>query len=556
MRFKKIEWKNIFAYGEELQTIEYHDGELVLLKGQSGSGKSAVLSLPALLLYGKLEKLNKSSIANRTNKNGWIRGTIEKGKHTYVIERGFTPNTLTVIRDGENIDSYGVSSAQDYIDKEIADIPIQTFANMVSISMKKFKSFLTMSPADRKQIIDKVFNLEVVNIASEHIKKDAKEISNAINASNTTLFQLTQTLKKSTEELAKIEAENHSEEDAKEIEENLKKIEECNQKIDALNNGYGEYSLKQQTASNAISEIGRKIYENNSNIKVIVEKLDLFSKDKCPTCGASFQSEAHNNLKTQLEDLRKQKVDLSYELEKQKKEVNDSYNQITEYLGKISNAVYQLKTDIGNLTHANIMIKERAKMSSQYQGIRNIIDSTAEQIDSIKCTLADDTQRLKDLQNLAIVFSIDGVKQKVIVNYLPILNEEIERNLDALNFPYKLEIDCKFDPHLTELGKELAPETLSDGEQTRVDLVIMCSLFKLLKRRFPTINILFIDEVISSLDNESSGLVLSHLKDFAKDNGLACFIVSHTDLYLDNFDKILSVKKEGFSRIEELTTVA
>lgn len=556
MRFKKIEWKNIFAYGEELQTIEYHDGELVLLKGQSGSGKSAVLSLPALLLYGKLEKLNKSSIANRTNKNGWIRGTIEKGKHTYVIERGFTPNTLTVIRDGENIDSYGVSSAQDYIDKEIADIPIQTFANMVSISMKKFKSFLTMSPADRKQIIDKVFNLEVVNIASEHIKKDAKEISNAINASNTTLFQLTQTLKKSTEELAKIEAENHSEEDAKEIEENLKKIEECNQKIDALNNGYGEYSLKQQTASNAISEIGRKIYENNSNIKVIVEKLDLFSKDKCPTCGASFQSEAHNNLKTQLEDLRKQKVDLSYELEKQKKEVNDSYNQITEYLGKISNAVYQLKTDIGNLTHANIMIKERAKMSSQYQGIRNIIDSTAEQIDSIKCTLADDTQRLKDLQNLAIVFSIDGVKQKVIVNYLPILNEEIERNLDALNFPYKLEIDSKFDPHLTELGKELAPETLSDGEQTRVDLVIMCSLFKLLKRRFPTINILFIDEVISSLDNESSGLVLSHLKDFAKDNGLACFIVSHTDLYLDNFDKILSVKKEGFSRIEELTTVA
>lgn len=556
MRFKKIEWKNIFAYGEELQTIEYHDGELVLLKGQSGSGKSAVLSLPALLLYGKLEKLNKSSIANRTNKNGWIRGTIEKGKHTYVIERGFTPNTLTVIRDGENIDSYGVSSAQDYIDKEIADIPIQTFANMVSISMKKFKSFLTMSPADRKQIIDKVFNLEVVNIASEHIKKDAKEISNAINASNTTLFQLTQTLKKSTEELAKIEAENHSEEDAKEIEENLKKIEECNQKIDALNNGYGEYSLKQQTASNAISEIGRKIYENNSNIKVIVEKLDLFSKDKCPTCGASFQSEAHNNLKTQLEDLRKQKVNLSYELEKQKKEVNDSYNQITEYLGKISNAVYQLKTDIGNLTHANIMIKERAKMSSQYQGIRNIIDSTAEQIDSIKCTLADDTQRLKDLQNLAIVFSIDGVKQKVIVNYLPILNEEIERNLDALNFPYKLEIDSKFDPHLTELGKELAPETLSDGEQTRVDLVIMCSLFKLLKRRFPTINILFIDEVISSLDNESSGLVLSHLKDFAKDNGLACFIVSHTDLYLDNFDKILSVKKEGFSRIEELTTVA
>ena len=138
MKFIKIEWKNIFAYGEEIQTVEYNDGELVLLKGKSGSGKTAILSLPSLLLYGKLEKLNKSSIANRLNKNGWIRGTIEKSNHTYIIERTFSPNSLTVIKDGANIDSYGTSSAQDYIDKEIADIPLPVFSNMISISLKKF----------------------------------------------------------------------------------------------------------------------------------------------------------------------------------------------------------------------------------------------------------------------------------------------------------------------------------------------------------------------------------------------------------------------------------
>ena len=90
----------------------------------------------------RLEKLTKSSVANRINKNGWIRGIIEKGNHTYIIERGFSPNTLVVFKDDANIDSYGVSSAQDYIDNEIVDIPIQTFSNMISISMKKFKSFL------------------------------------------------------------------------------------------------------------------------------------------------------------------------------------------------------------------------------------------------------------------------------------------------------------------------------------------------------------------------------------------------------------------------------
>jgi DNA repair exonuclease SbcCD ATPase subunit len=93
----------------------------------------------------------------------------------------------------------------------------------------------------------------------------------------------------------------------------------------------------------------------------------------------------------------------------------------------------------------------------------------------------------------------------------------------------------------------------SFGEETRVDLIVLCSLFKLLKRRFPSINILSIDEVLSSLDNETSGMVLDFLRHFAQENNLSCFIVSHTDLYLDNFNKIINVEKKGFSRIEITT---
>jgi len=109
-----------------------------------------------------------------------------------------------------------------------------------------------------------------------------------------------------------------------------------------------------------------------------------------------------------------------------------------------------------------------------------------------------------DLQNLLLVFSIDGVKQKVINNYLPLLNKEIEHNLLLLNVPYGLEFDSKFDPHLKDLGNELDPVTLSDGEMTRVDIIVLCSLFKLLKRRYPSINTFTLDEVISTLDNTNS----------------------------------------------------
>jgi len=154
-----------------------------------------------------------------------------------------------------------------------------------------------------------------------------------------------------------------------------------------------------------------------------------------------------------------------------------------------------------------------------------------------------------DLQNLCVVYSIDGVKQKVINNYLPLLNKEIENNLILLNVPYGLEFDSKFDPHLKDLGIELDPSTLSDGEMTRVDIIVLCSLFKLLKRRYPSINTFALDEVISTLDSSNSGAVLDFLKNFAKDNKLNCFVVSHTDLYLENFDEIIEVEKHnGFSR--------
>ena len=134
MKIEKIEFKNLFSYGEQVQEINYDDtGKLILLKGQSGAGKSAILSMPCLLLYGKLEKVPKTSIANRINKNGWMRGTIKQGQHTYVIERKFSPNAVTVFKDGENIENYGSKDAQSFIDQEIIDIPQATYSNMISI---------------------------------------------------------------------------------------------------------------------------------------------------------------------------------------------------------------------------------------------------------------------------------------------------------------------------------------------------------------------------------------------------------------------------------------
>ena len=122
--------------------------------------------------------------------------------------------------------------------------------------------------------------------------------------------------------------------------------------------------------------------------------------------------------------------------------------------------------------------------------------------------------------------------------------------------PYTLTIDSAFNTVLKDLGDEINVSTISDGEQTRVDLVVLLSLYRLIKRRYSDNNILFIDEVVSSLDVETSGIVIGLLKYFAEEMKLNIFVVSHTSLDLDNFDKIIEVEKtNGFSHIVSMNEV-
>lgn len=420
---------------------------------------------------------------------------------------------------------------------------------MITISMKSFKSFLKMSPADRKQIIDRVFDLEIINIVFENIKKDMRELGSAINGDNSTIFSLNQTIINANNELKKIQEKVLSQENKNKIVENNKLIDEYNIKLETLTTGYKEYVAKQQNNNLNFNAIKKQQIENQMNIQQINDKLNLFNQEKCPTCGTSFSSEQFSDLRQQLTNLLNDKNRIAEQLKNKLQELTDIANTINQYLTKITEATGKINKTINSLNSENLIIQEKMKSNSEYNAIKNIISKTNDQLDNIKKNIEIKNQQMLDLQNLLLVYSIDGVKQKVINNYLPLLNKEIEDNLILLNIPYGLEFDNKFDPHLKDLGTDLDPASLSDGEMTRVDIVVLCSLFKLLKRRYPSINIFTLDEVISTLDNSNSSNVLEFLKNFAKDNKLNCFVVSHTDLYLENFNEIIEVEKHnGFSR--------
>jgi len=104
---------------------------------------------------------------------------------------------------------------------------------------------------------------------------------------------------------------------------------------------------------------------------------------------------------------------------------------------------------------------------------------------------------------------------------------------------------------MTQLGLEISVDTLSTGEKKRVDLAVLISIIRMLKRKYPSLNIFMLDEVLSSIDGDGIYDIIGLLQNISKEMNINIFIINHSPLPIENFDYTLTVTKNaGFSDIE------
>lgn len=556
MKIKKLEWRNIFSYGDDITTLEFSDeGKLWQLSGKSGSGKSSILSIPKLLLFGKTEgsdgrSVNASDIANRLNKKGWIRGEITKGNDEYIIERKFSPSGLIIYKNGENLDKAGLKNMQSIIDVDILDgLPYNIFSNVMTLSLNNFKSFISMTPADKRQIIDKIFSLEVINKVYELVKKDMRDLGNAINTSNSQIFSLNRTIQTSQEEIDALEKKV-----SVDTEKVLSELKDKIQYVSDLQNQQNEYYSQYYAKSNDIAieerKINSMIVSENADIRQINEKINLFNADKCPTCGTSFNSSEFDHIREELNKKLQDKLNIVSTYQIKLNEINSGKNEINANLSVIQNNINKLISKKNELIGRYKSIEDSAKNSVEAQSIQNIIDSTNKSKESLEKSIKESNEKMKLLSVMETMYSADGIKQTMMSNYIPSLNEEIAETFSFLGFPYTLTFDSAFNPHLQHLMIDIKPQSLSTGEHKKVDLTVLCSLLKLIKRKYPQLNLVCLDETVSSLDYESSTDIIRYLKEISKTMNVNIFIVSHTQLDENLFDEHLYVEKTaGYSKL-------
>jgi len=555
MHLHKISWKNIGPFGNKLQTIEFPSkGGLWMITGKNGNGKSFFLNLPKILYYGKLDKFKKDEIANRINRDGWISGIDEIYPGTFVtIERSFSPTNLKVAKGmddkiPEDIGKAGISNYQDYIDLEVTGLPYHIFSNIISLSINDFKSFISMTPHDKRVIIDKLFDMEIINRMNELVKKDLRDIKMNMDSFNREILSLKNNIDVAVKELKNLN-EQVTQDNSAQIEILMKKLEEYKPELER---GYAKKKEWEEKRNEIIKSQNIFIKQKakvTHEIENIEEKINLFFQDKCPTCETPFTDTRFQLIKGQLqEDIAKKKEELSA-MKNDENKYNDTLEKIKTGLSTINNFIIKYQSSYNSI---NDEIKRlKITKTKEFSSIKNIIANNTASLTSKNEEKAKYDEEFKYLSILEQLYSDSGVKKKILESYIPTLNKEIAITLHDLHFPYTLTFDSEFEPTLYHLGVKIGEDTLSTGEKKRVDLAILISIIRMIKRKYPSLNIFMLDEVLSSIDGDGIYDIIGILKKITEEMNINIFIINHSHLPIEQFDFRIEIKKDnGFSDLE------
>ena len=549
MKIKKIEWRNFSSYGNRIQTLDLSgQNSLFQIVGENGAGKSTISQVITFGLYGKLEGKKLKDIPNRINGNAWVRITLDHQALEVVIERGLDPNIFRVFIEGKEFDQAGSRSLQDFLVDDILGIPYYVFNNTISLSVNDFKSFLKMSVSDKRAIIDKIFGFHILNQMREILKSELKKLKEAIDTLVGKKSSLELSIRNTQEEMENLliilESQNNSFDI--ELEKNLQTFQDLKKLHDEK---FVEFKTTQASLVQKANSITSLLYETESKLREIVNKLKLYDSNKCPTCSSSLDSDFHQGIKSSLLESKSQLETDLVEIKSQKAQVDTEKEKAQDESQKFIEKGTKINSRI---QHIKDQIQESSKktQSNQTESLERILGSFESEKNTVVEKLEQNEERQYWMKSIDEILGEKGVKQIAIKTILPSLNSEIMNLLAKMNLQHQVVFDEEFNSQIYHMGIEIPVQTLSTGEMKKIDFIVLIAILKLMKMKFNSINLLFLDELFSSVDPDGVHSILSILKSISSDLGLNIFVINHAPMPHEIFDfKLDIVKKNNFSSI-------
>jgi DNA repair exonuclease SbcCD ATPase subunit len=564
---QKIRYRNILSAGNQFTEINFTEEKTTLIKGNSGQGKSLIVTALIFALYGKSNRgTTKKQLINSVNKKDClVEVEFSSDGKLFKVRRGITPNIFEIFVNNKLQEQLSaVKDQQKYLEQNILKMSYKTFMQIVVLGSNNYTPFMQLSSTDRRDLVEELLDIKIFSSMNILIKdkiknldKKKKELElqqNSIDDKIEMQIGFIEKITKSGNELVKVKKlkildfENQKQDI---IEENSILLKDLN----TLQTQLSQISFSEKKMQQLLELKGKL-----SNKKSLMQNEYTFFENNfsCPTCSQHIDEDFR---KTKLKDINSEVFLLDEGYSELIKTLNYEENQVNK-VKEITNSISNINSNI--LTNQNKVESIEShilNLSSEIKDIENKIKNQNDENELLN-TLKKDKIKIQNLITKCnealnyfefsnLLMKDGGVKSKIIKRYIPIINTQINKYLQLMDLYLNFTLDEEFKESInTPIHDGFTYSSFSEGEKQRINLSAILSWRDIAKMKNSiNCNLIFFDETLdSSLDSYGIDDFLKIINYVVKDSNV--FVISHREGFDDKFNRVLEVKKvNSFSKI-------
>jgi DNA repair exonuclease SbcCD ATPase subunit len=571
--FKKIKWKNFLSTGDQWTEMNLNTHGTTLIVGTNGAGKSTVLDALCFVLFNKpYRKINKPQLVNTANEKGClVEIEFSVGPKDYIVRRGIKPNVFDIIVNGHMLNKEADDRAnQKILEDNILKLNYKSFTQIVILGSSNFVPFMQLTQANRREVIEDLLDIRIFSAMNNLIKEQIRRHKEAVKSLEYKKSASKDKVRMQEEFITDIETrgkDNIKEKEGKidtisvEIDTLMQKNETLDEQMTTLSDELDKVS----GATDKLKKLGNLKGKISQKVSTITKEHKFFTENTvCPTCTQSIEetfrlnkiSDAQNKAKElnegfkQLEESIKEEEDRERLFKTLSKEITDLTHGISQNNTRISGLQRQsrdLQHEIQTLTDQLQNRNSEHEKLEQYKGeLQTVFDNLAHKKEEI------------NYNDFAYSLLKDGgVKAKIIKKYLPLINQQVNRYLQMMDFYINFHLDEEFNETIQNpIHDKFSYSSFSEGEKMRIDLALLFTWREVARfKNSANTNLLIMDEVFdSSLDGFGTDEFLKIIRYVIKDANV--FVISHKQDMLDKFNTVIEFRKQGgFSYKSEKSAV-